>query len=320
MDQELLAEHRWLNLAQTALLVSGMVLVLWLSARYLLGDAAGWYVAAVLLLFLWLAPSLSPRLILRMYRAERLTPGSAPSITGLVGELARRAGLERVPEVYYIPSRMLNAFAVGDQENAAIGLTDGLLRRLSQRELAGVLAHELSHIRHNDTRVMGLADTVSRLTEMLSLLGQLLLIVGLPFWLLGLWDVSFLGVALLIFAPVVNALLQLALSRTREFHADLEAARLTSDPGGLAAALAKLERYQGGWLEQVLMPGRRNPDPSLLRTHPRTEERIERLLQLAPEPARTFQRFTAPAYRIVLPPQFRQIQRVPRRGWWGVWM
>lgn len=320
MDQGLLAEHRWLNRAQTALLVSGMVLVLWLSARFLLGDAAGWYVAAVLILFLWLAPSLSPRLILRLYRAERLTPSSAPSITGLVRELARRAGLERSPEVYYVPSRMLNAFAVGDKDNAAIGVTDGLLRRLSQRELAGVLAHELSHIRHNDTRVMGLADTVSRLTEMLSLLGQLLLIVGLPLWLMGIWDISFLGVALLIFAPTINALLQLALSRTREFHADLEAARLTSDPGGLAAALAKLERYQGGWLEQVLLPGRHNPDPSLLRTHPRTEERIERLLQLAPEPARTFRRFTAPAHRIVLPPQFAQIQRVPHRGWWGVWM
>jgi len=85
----------------------------------------------------------------------------------------------------------------------------------------------------------------------------------------------------MVFAPTISALLQLALSRTREFDADLGAARLTSDPRGLATALAKMEKMQSGAFEQVLMPGRRVPEPSLLRTHPPTEERVQRLLQFA---------------------------------------
>jgi heat shock protein HtpX len=184
--------------------------------------------------------------------------------------------------LYYIPTRLLNAFTLGNRRSAFIAVTDGLLRTMERRELAGVLAHELSHVRNSDTWVMGLADVVSRLTALLSQFGLLLILFGLPIlWLQGL-SIPLLPLLILMLAPSINALLQLALSRTREYEADLSAAEITGDPRGLAAALDKLERYQGGWLERIFMPGRREPDPAVLRTHPPTSERIRRLLELIP--------------------------------------
>jgi heat shock protein HtpX len=172
---------------------------------------------------------------------------------------------------------------VGRRNEAGIAVTDGLLRGLGPRELTGVLAHELSHIANEDMWIMGLADAVSRLTSGLSLAGQILLLVNLPLLLLGQVTLPWLAVALLIAAPAVSALLQLALSRRREYDADLQAVRLTGDPRGLAAALSRLERYRSGWLGRVLLPGRGDPDPSLLRTHPATDERVRRLLELERE-------------------------------------
>ena len=165
-------------------------------------------------------------------------------------------------------------------------MTDGLLRELDPRELVGVLAHEVSHIRNNDLRVMGLADLFSRATGLLSFLGQLLLLLNLPLILIAEVAINWWAIALLVFAPSLSALAQLALSRTREFDADLNAARLTGDPDGLASALRKLEYIQGGWLERIFLPGRRAPQPSVLRTHPATDERVARLAQLksAPRP------------------------------------
>ena len=189
-------------------------------------------------------------------------------------------------------------------------MSDGLLRNLSSRELMGVLAHEVSHIRHNDMWVMTLADLVSRLTGLLSLVGQVLLLVNLPLLLLGMATFSWLGVLLLIAAPTISALLQLALSRSREYEADMGAADLTGDPAALASALHRLDRVPGGWFEQVFLPGRRVPDPSLLRTHPPTEERVRRLLSLV---ARRPRVRTMPEYdpwlsalpRITMTPRWR---------------
>jgi len=137
-------------------------------------------------------------------------------------------------------------------------------------------------VRDNDLWVMGLADMFSRSTSLL-LLGQFLLLLNLPSILFSQGMVSWWAILLLIFAPNLSALAQLALSRTREYDADLSAARLTGDPECLAGALAKIERLQGGWLEQILLPGRRVLEPSLLRTHPDTEERIARLMALNPQ-------------------------------------
>ena len=316
MDNDRLQEHVVLNHLQTVLLIGGMVIVLWLSARLILSEAAAWWAAVAIGIGLLFAPQISPALVLRMYKAQQLDLNTAPQLYSIVTQLAGRAGLARAPSLYYIPSRMMNAFAVGGRDDSAIGVTDGLIRNLTVRELTGVLAHEMAHVSNHDVRVMGLADLVSRLTRVLSLTGQLLFILGLPMWLMGAYDIPILGIALLILAPTISSLLQVALSRAREFNADLNAARITGDPQGLASALAKLERYQGGWLEQVLLPARRNPDPSILRTHPRTEERIQRLLELAP-PATLLSRAKAtdlPVRLVLAAPS-----RGPRQWPWGVW-
>lgn len=180
----------------------------------------------------------------------------------------------------------MNAFATGSAGDSLIAVSDALLRRLSERELAGVLAHEVSHMANGDLAVMAFADLVSRLCSLLSLLGQVLLLLSVPAMLLGLAEPAWLAILVLLAAPTLSALMQLALSRNREHEADRSAAELTGDPAGLASALDKLERWQGGFWEQVIMPGRRVPDPSLLRTHPDTSERIARLRELMPHPTR----------------------------------
>ena len=180
MDRARLRSHKLTNVLQSMLLLGGMALLL---------GALGWIVAGpegvlwtVLLgaVVVALSPRLTPHMLLRLYHAEALTPRSAPGLYALLEELARRAGLDRLPRLYYVPSRVMNAFTLGRRGEAAIAITDGLLRNLVPRELAGVLAHELSHVRNDDTWVMGLADLVSRLTSSLSLAGMLLLILNLP--------------------------------------------------------------------------------------------------------------------------------------------
>jgi heat shock protein HtpX len=222
----------------------------------------------------------SPEITLRLYGARPLRVQDSPELFQLLGGISKNAGLTRMPDLYYVPSRMLNAFALGARGQFAICLTDGLLRHLTVRELAGVMAHEVSHIRNNDLWVMSLADVISRVTGTMSVTGMFLLALNLPLVMLERTTAPWLLVALLLFSPTLAALLQLGLSRTREYDADLDAAALTGDPRGLASALAKLERMQGGLLETLFLPGRRVPDPSLLRTHPPTQTRIERLLSL----------------------------------------
>ncbi|MEJ2326689.1 MAG: zinc metalloprotease HtpX, partial [Chromatiaceae bacterium] len=165
-------------------------------------------------------------------------------------------------------------------QDAAIAVSDGLLRRMELRELTGVLAHEISHVANGDIRVMAFADLVSRVTGMLSLFGQILLLISLPLWLLSAADIPWLPILLLLFAPTLSALVQLALSRSREYEADRNAAELSGDPEGLASALRKLEYQQAGLWERLFMPTRRIPEPSMLRSHPPTEERVRRLLEL----------------------------------------
>ena len=225
----------------------------------------------------------SPALVLRLYGARPLSPPEAPTLFRVVTALAARAELARVPALYYQPSRIINAFAVGRHDDSAICLSDGLLRALNQEELMGVLAHEISHIRNNDRWMMGLADAVSRLTRMLSWIGQLLLLLNLPMLILGGETFPWLIVLPLIGAPILSVFLQLALSRTREYDADLGAATLTGNPRGLAKALAKMERLRGTWLERLLLSGRRLPEPSVFRTHPDSADRIHRLLELEAE-------------------------------------
>ncbi len=285
---ERLLRNRLRNLAHSFLYLTGMAGLLSMLGWLLAGESGVLMAVVTVVVAVLVNPSVSPRLILRMYRAHPLDPMQAPELHTAVRELAQRAALPRPPDLYYVPSDMINAFSVGTQKQSAVALTHGILEHLDTRELVGVLAHEVSHIRNRDTWLMGIADLFSRMTSTLSLMGQFLLFVNLPLLMMSQVTISWFAILLLIFAPTLSALLQLALSRTREFEADLSAAELTGDPMGLASALEKLERYQGRFMEQIFLPGARIPDPSILRTHPDTAERVRRLMELVEKPgART---------------------------------
>lgn len=280
LDVEERRRHKLRNMVQSALILGGMALLMALCGWILFGPSGLIGVAAAVTVALVFGSRLSSTMVLRMYKAQPLSPHQLPDVFRIVEHLSRRAGLEHVPKLYYVPSAMMNAFAVGRQDNAVIGVTDGILRALNLRELTGVLAHEMSHIRNNDVWLMGMADLAGRMTRMMSLFGMGLLLFSVPMWLQGGSLVSFALILLLVFAPQLTTLLQLALSRAREFDADLDAAGLTNDPAGLSSALAKLERQQRSHWEQILMPGRKLPEASLLRSHPPTKERIARLSSL----------------------------------------
>ena len=311
-------QHRWLNRIQSATLLILMGGFLALLGWLLIGLPGVLMLVSVGVTGILLNPLTSPRWVMRLYGARRLDEGHAPGLWRALSILAQRAGLPSAPAIYYVPSRVLNAFAVGAPHQSVIALTDGLIRQLNDRELVGVLAHEISHIVNNDLWVMGLADVFSRATSLLSLIGQFLLILNLPLVLAGAAAINWWAILLLIFAPNLSALAQLALSRTREYDADLNAVRLTGDTQGLSSALAKIEQLQGGWLERILLPGRGVPEPSLLRTHPRTEDRIERLAALEAE-TRAFPTADHGREDALVGFRNRPITRSPRWHVTGLW-
>lgn len=269
--------HRVANALQTLVLLAAMAALAGYLGWVLFGTD-GLVVAAVSVTFAAaLGPRVSPRLVLHLSGAMPLAPSQAPGLYRLVATLAERADLPRVPRLWYVPTQVMNAFATGRPEDGAIAVTDGLLRRLAPRELAGVLAHEVAHLEANDVWVMTLADVVGRMTGLLSVFGQMLLIAWLPAAAISGAAVPIVPLAVMVLAPVASALLQLALSRTREYDADARAAELTGDPIGLAAALETLERLQGGWLERLFMAR----PPRWLRTHPETAARVRRLAEIA---------------------------------------
>jgi heat shock protein HtpX len=269
------------NVVQSLILVGGIGLITALCAYTLWGQSGVIWTFVLVVALLLISPRIAPDIILRLYGGQRVTSAGGGRLLQAVAELARRAELPTVPKLYVIPSPILNAFATGTQADSVIAVTHGMLATLSPREITGVLAHEMGHIRHNDLWVMNLADTLSRYTYVMSMFGIVLFLINLPLMFLGRAPISWLGIILLYFAPTLSSLLQLGLSRAREYSADLESAALTGDPDGLISALEKIERNQrGGIWENIFMPGRRVPVPSLLRTHPPTEERIARLRAL----------------------------------------
>lgn len=275
--------HRVQNDLHTILLIGGMAILLGLIGYLLFGKIGLLLLVAGGIFFVSAGPRVTPKLVLRMYKAKPVAVEEDTQLFAIVEELSKRAGLSNIPQLFYIPSKMINAFATGTRDNALIGVTDGILRALNGKEITAVLAHEMSHINNNDIKVMSMADTIMRVTHMLSSIGKLLLLVNLPLILAGKGSFSWLAVALLIFAPNIATMLQLGLSRAREYDADVGAVDLTKDPYSLVSALRKLEELHTGLLQKVILPGRKLPEPSLLRTHPHTDDRIERLELMAKE-------------------------------------
>ena len=266
------------NILHTFVLLVSMLLLLALIG-WLIAGLAGliWTFFSGLLLLL-IIPAFASRLTLYLYHA-RMMPLS--EVHEIIHAMARRCQLPRVPAVYYLPSPAMLAFSTGFYPDQSIAVSDGMLRYLNHRELTAVLAHEMSHLKNRDLWVMVIADVISRLTAIMALFGYLMLVIYLPSFIIAGEAVPWLLILTLILAPNASALLQLALSRTREFTADAMAIKLTGDPLGLISALNKLNKFEQHWLKQMLLPGYRHPQPSLLRSHPLTEERIKRLLKMA---------------------------------------
>lgn len=312
MKIDRIRSHQWANLLQTMLLV-GLMIALGAAAGFVLfGQIGFWVAAAAILLVLAVEPIAASRLTLYLYGARPVSRAAAPQLWAMLESLAERAGLPATPEPHYVPTGVANAFAVGNKSASAIALTDGLLRQMNGRELAGVLAHEVAHIANGDLRVMNLADYVSRLTAILALAGLALWVYFLPSLLTDTVELPWLGLLLLSVSPHLALAAQMGLSRVREFAADLTAVRLTGDPLGLATALAKIERTTRSW-RTWLMPGWGNSNPSWLRTHPETKERIGRLMEIAG--AGQYDDW----HNFVIPTCGLPVRRRPRLVLTGVW-
>ncbi len=269
------------NVLQTAFFLVLMTL-LFIAVGYFISGTIGivWALLIAIIFFI-ITPRISPKFVLRMYRAIPLRHHDARGLYRIIEELSSRAELQSPPVLYYIPNASTNAFSVGNKTNSAIAITGGLLRRLNADEITAVIAHEISHIRHGDLAIMNLADTLSRLTDIFSSLAIFLLLLYFPLYYVTGVFIPFPMIVILMSAPTISTLLQLALSRTREYDADLGAVELTHDPLSLASALQKIEFYPLRIFDFLPLPRQGAPTPSIFRTHPITQKRVDRLIQLA---------------------------------------
>ncbi|MEM1221038.1 MAG: zinc metalloprotease HtpX [Bacteroidota bacterium] len=282
MTEQAFERKRWTYYLQTVLYLSGMALLMGGLGYAFLGVTGLLWAVGLGALMMGFGQRVPTHWIMRMYRARRLSYYEAPQVFEQVRLISQRAGLDQVPSIYYLPSRAMNAFATGTQNDTAVAVTSGLVQSLNQRELNGVLAHEISHIQNKDLDWGRLAMILNRMTRLFAFMGQILLIINLPLFFMGEDPFSWTAILLLILAPYMATMLQLAISRTRELDADLQAVRLTNDPMGLASALERIEWLNKGGMGQYFRPvrDRMRQIPSWLRTHPTTKERVKRLREM----------------------------------------
>lgn len=280
-----------MNSFRTAILLAAMT-ALFMGLGYLIGGAAGaliaFVIAAAMNLFAYWN---SDRMVLSMHGAERVDEASAPHYVRLVRQLADNAGLP-MPATYIMHQPQPNAFATGrDPEHAAVAVTTGLLQTLSSEELAGVLAHELSHIKNRDTLTMTITATLA---------GAISMLANFAFFFGGNRERGGIigAIALAILAPMAAGIVQMAISRTREYEADKMGAEISGRPLWLASALEKIENAAHSvpndaaeanpatahmFIINPLLGGVRD---NLFSTHPATANRIARLREIAAEAGR----------------------------------
>jgi heat shock protein HtpX len=327
MDNIKVSKHKILNYIQSLLLLVTLSGIL-SSVAYLVGGSLfAWITLAAAGGLYLITPAASPWIAMKYYRGREIGWQDAPVLKQIVQTLSEKAGLSRPPALFYLPSRQMAAFAVGSKGNAAIAVSAGILNALSRKETSGVLGHEISHIRNNDMQVMSLARVVGSVTRFMSMAGQALLILQIPLILMTEYRISFMALALLIFAPVISGLIELALSRVREFSADLGSAELLGDPEPLASALSKIEYSHRSVFERIFRPVRNRKSLSFLMTHPPTRERIKRLMAMKkssdqklsfPERSERYfetERSRLPEQIIYRYPQ-RIVRREPARGYY----
>jgi len=268
---------------RTGLLLAGLT-ALFLAAGFLLGGEGGMMIALVVALAMNVfAYWNSDKLVLRMYGAREVDAGSAPALYGIVRQLADRADLP-MPRVYVIDTPQPNAFATGrNPQNAAVAATTGLLERLSHEEVAGVMAHELAHVKNRDTLIMTVTATIAGALGMLA--NFALFFGGNRNNSLGLVGT----ILVMILAPVAAMVVQMAISRTREYAADRGGAEICGQPLWLASALEKLEagarRIDNRLAEDnpatahlfIINPLHARAVDGLFSSHPSTGDRVRRL-------------------------------------------
>ena len=277
------------NLMKTAVLMAAIT-ALFMAIGSMLGGRAGMMLALVVAIGMnFFSYWFSDKMVLKMYNAREVDETSAPRFYNMVRELAQRAELP-MPKVYLIDEAAPNAFATGrNPEHAAVAATTGILNVLTERELRGVMAHELAHVKHRDILISTISATMAGAISMLANFAAFF----------GGRDSEgrpanpIAGIAIAILAPLAASLIQMAISRAREFEADRGGAEISGDPQALASALDKIHRYAQGI---PLGPAEAHPETAqmmimnplsaggikgLFSTHPATEERIARLMAMA---------------------------------------
>ncbi len=278
------------NWLKTSILMAGIVALFGVVGAAI-GGKGGMLLA---LLFggamnLW-AYWFSDKMVLRMYNAREVDATSSPYLYNMVAELARRAELP-MPRVYLIDEAQPNAFATGrNPENAAVAATTGIVQMLSARELRGVMAHELAHVKNRDILISTISATVS---GAISSLAQFGMFFGGGRDSEGRPANPIVGIIVAVLAPIAAMLIQMAISRTREFGADRGGAEISGDPHALADALTKIDAYARGipmhtaeehpetGQMMIMNPLSGGGLRGLFSTHPATEERVARLRALA---------------------------------------
>ena len=277
------------NLMKTAVLMAAIT-ALFMAIGGMVGGRSGMMLALVVALGMnFFSYWFSDQMVLKMYNAREVDETSAPRFHAMVRELAQRAELP-MPRVYLIDEAAPNAFATGrNPEHAAVAATTGILNVLSERELRGVMAHELAHVKHRDILISTVSATMAGAISMLANFAVFFGgrdSEGRPANPLA-------GIAVAILAPLAASLIQMAISRAREFEADRGGAEISGDPQALASALDKIHRYAQGI---PLGPAEAHPETAqmmimnplsadgikgLFSTHPATEERVARLMAMA---------------------------------------
>jgi heat shock protein HtpX len=277
-----------MNVFKTAMLLTGMTLLLMLAGEYLGGTDGALIAFAVAAAMNFFSYFYSDKLALRMYRAQPATREELPRVYAAVERLTQRAGIP-MPKIYVLPTESANAFATGrNPQHAAVAVTHGILELLNDDELEGVLAHELSHVRNRDILTSSIAATLA---------GAITMLARMAFWFGAMGgggdrrdrEGGGLGaIFMLLLAPIAAMLIQLWVSRTREYEADASGARLTGNPYGLASALEKISG------ESRRVPLLASPSSAhmfiiapmiggqsfanLFSTHPPVQQRIQRLI------------------------------------------
>ncbi|MGI4983635.1 MAG: zinc metalloprotease HtpX [Janthinobacterium lividum] len=277
------------NWVKTAMLMAGIT-ALFIVVGGMIGGQRGMFVALLIALAMnFFSYWFSDQMVLRMYNAQEVDEHSAPQFYRMIRELSGRANLP-MPRVYLINEDAPNAFATGrNPEHAAVAATTGILRVLSEREMRGVMAHELAHVRHRDILLSTVSATMA---GAISALANFAMFFGSRDEQ-GRPSNPVASIAVAILAPIAASLIQMAISRAREFEADRGGAEISGDPTALASALEKIHRHASGRpfataeahpataQMMILNPLSGGQVAKLFSTHPATEERVARLMHMA---------------------------------------